>query len=76
MLWDGCPRKLILLFASLIQFGSGLTFRLNQGIWPNFDISNFNEVSKYQLNSGPCLLTVRRENPQYFKIARVIQRVN
>lgn len=63
-----------LLFASLIQFRSGLTFRLNQGIWPNFDISNFNEMSEYQLNSGPILLTVHRENPQCFEIARVIER--
>lgn len=47
-----------LLLVSLIQFRSDLTLILNQGIWPNFDISDFNEMSKYRLNSGPSFFIV------------------
>lgn len=71
------PQKTLCLL-HLWFISAGLTFRLNQGIWPDFDISNFSEMSGYRWNSGPSLLIVHIENTQCFKLAmlRIIKIAN
>lgn len=73
MLRDGCPRKLLAsCMSNSIQVWFDLQTR-NQGIWPNFDISNFNEMTRYQPNSGPSWLIIHREKTTaLLKIAEII----